>query len=224
MIIAIDGPAGSGKSTTAREVARRLGALYIDTGAMYRAVALHVMEADDASAEDVVARVHEDVRIDLHVSDAGLRIVLNGRDVTDAIRREEVSGMASRVSRYPEVRDHLVAQQRRIAADAEAAGRTVVMEGRDIGTVVFPNADYKFYLTADAKVRAARRAQQIREKGGAVDEDVLHREILERDRLDETREHSPLKRADDAVIVDTTGRSFEDQVEEVLRTISGNEA
>lgn len=223
MIIAIDGPAGSGKSTTAREVARRLNALYIDTGAMYRAVALHVMEADDAPVEDLVSRIDQDIRIDLRGVDGGLRIFLNERDVTDAIRREEVSVMASRVSRYPAVRDHLVAQQRRIAADARKAGRAVVMEGRDIGTVVFPDAEYKFFLTADAKVRAARRADQIRQKGGEVDERVLYKEIVERDRLDETRTHSPLRRAADAVAIDTTGRSFEDQVDEVLRTISGNE-
>lgn len=221
MIIAIDGPAGSGKSTTAREVARRLGALYIDTGAMYRAVALHVMNAGD-TAEDVVQRVPSEVHIDLESADDGLRVLLNGTDVTEDIRREEVSVMASRVSRFPIVRDHLVAQQRRIADEARRAGRPVVMEGRDIGTVVFPDADHKFFLTADAAVRAERRARQIREKGGTVDEKALYMDIVERDRLDETRAHSPLKRARDAVQIDTTGRSFEEQVDAILRTISGN--
>lgn len=224
MIIAIDGPAGSGKSTTAREVARRLGALYIDTGAMYRAVALRVMEADGTDDVAVIDRVPHDVHIDLRAGDEGLRVILNGLDVTEEIRREEVSGMASRVSRYPIVREHLVDQQRRIAMDAEEAGRAVVMEGRDIGTVVFPDAEYKFFLTADAKVRAERRADQLRAKGEDVDEDALYRDIVERDRLDETREHSPLRRAADAITIDTTGRSFEEQVDVVLRTISGNEA
>lgn len=223
MIIAIDGPAGSGKSTTAREVARRLGAIYIDTGAMYRAVALHVMGAGGDSEDDIVDRVPEEVRIDLRAARDGLRVILNGTDVTESIRREDVSVMASRISRYPVVRDHLVDQQRRIAAEARGSGRAVVMEGRDIGTVVFPHAEYKFFLTADARVRARRRAEQIREKGGSVDEDLLYGEIIERDRLDETREHSPLRRADDAIVIDTTERSFEDQVDAILRTISGNE-
>jgi cytidylate kinase len=116
----------------------------------------------------------------------------------------------------------LVRQQRRIAADAERSGRPVVMEGRDIGTVVFPGADFKFYLTADARVRAARRASQLRERGETVDEEAVLAEIVERDRLDRTRKHSPLRRADDAVVIDTTDRTFEEQVDRILRTISGN--
>ncbi|MBO6577318.1 MAG: (d)CMP kinase [Rhodothermales bacterium] len=214
MIIAIDGPAGSGKSTTARAVARRLGFFYLDTGAMYRAVALTFMrqglEPISRHVEDALARFD----LDMEPSSQGLRVTLAGEDVTDAIREEAVGAMASQVSRLPEVRERLVLEQRRLAREEEAAGGGVVLEGRDIGTVVFPDADLKLFLTADLSVRARRRAAQI--QGNDSDRTRIQKEMAERDHRDTTREESPLQKAVDAVEIDTTDLNFQEQVARIV--------
>jgi len=224
VIIAMDGPAGSGKSSTAREVARRLDALFIDTGAMYRAMALKAIESGVDPEKEAFATVLEHTRIDLSSRDGATQVELDGRDVTDSIRSEDVSSMSSRVSKRPDVRERMVQLQRSVARKHAAQGGKVVMEGRDIGTVVFPDADYKFYVTASPEVRAERRAQQLREKGERVDEKVLLEDIRQRDARDSGRAVSPLRRADDALLIDTSGVTFEEQVENILKVITGNAA
>jgi cytidylate kinase len=192
MVIAIDGPAGAGKSTVARAAAERLGFTYLDSGAMYRAVA--------ARGGDPVA-VARDARLEL-----GERVTLDGDDVTELIREPWVSEAASRVSADPAVREALVEQQRRILADGDW-----VAEGRDIGTVVAPDAAVKVYLTADPAERARRRAAEL-----GTDENVVLRELVLRDERDRSREHSPLVAAPDAVPVDTTGLTFDQVVDQIV--------
>ena len=192
MVIAIDGPAGAGKSTVARAAAERLGFTYLDSGAMYRAVA--------ARGGDPVA-VARDARLEL-----GERVTLDGEDVTELIREPWVSEAASRVSSDPAVREALVDQQRRILAEGDW-----VAEGRDIGTVVAPDAEVKVYLTADPAERARRRAAEL-----GTDENVVLREIVMRDERDRSREHSPLVAAPDAVPVDTTGLTFDQVVDQIV--------
>jgi CMP/dCMP kinase len=196
MVIAIDGPAGAGKSTVARRVAGALGFRYLDTGAMYRAVALSLLERPGAAA----ARARE-VAIEL-----GDRVLLDGRDVTEAIRAPQVSELASRVATDEGVRAALVAKQREALA-----GGDWVAEGRDVGTVVAPGADVKVYLTASAPERARRRAADL-----GADVDVVMRDQALRDAQDARREHSPLKPADDAVELDTTGKSIDEAVGEIV--------
>lgn len=222
MIIAIDGPAGSGKSSTAREVARRLGALYIDTGAMYRAVALKAIRAALTPESEDFSSLAATVHVVLEPSGDGVRVMLDGEDVSGAIRSEEVSAMSSRVSQRVDVRQRMVDLQRTMARNASAGGLDVVLEGRDIGTVVFPDAERKFFVTASPEVRARRRAAQLRERGEAVDEARLLEEIRDRDRRDSTRKTSPLRQADDAVLIDTSECTFEEQVENILALIRGN--
>lgn len=204
MVIAIDGPAGAGKSTVARAVADALGFTYLDSGAMYRCVALAALERgtdlDDAEEVGTLAR-------SLEIDMQGDRILLAGRDVSNAIREERVSEASSRVSVHPAVREAMVALQR----EAISAG-SYVAEGRDIGTVVSPDAPLKVFLTASAEERARRRAAQSGEEAGAV----LAAQ-RERDRRDETREHSALKAAPDAVTLDTTSLSLVEVVEEIVR-------
>ncbi len=209
--IALDGPAGSGKSTAAKRVAALLEYAYLDTGAMYRAAALAVLRAgvpltDSTSAEMVVARS----RIELRWTSEGTRVWLDGEEVTAEIRRPEAAQAASRVSTIPGVRAILVARQREFAA---AGG--VVMEGRDIGTVVLPDADLKIFLTASADVRARRRADELAARGETVNFDEMKREVVARDQRDTGRAASPLAAAPDAVIVDTTAM----EAEEVARLI-----
>lgn len=197
-VIAIDGPAGAGKSTMARAVAARIGCTYIDTGAMYRAVALAAIRRRvDLEDSHGLAAVAAGAQIQL----AGERITLDGEDVTGAIRTPEIGEAASQVSQFAGVRSAMVAQQRRIAGE-----RPVVMEGRDIGTVVFPDADVKIFLDADTQIRAGRRARELEQKGVPVPEDLV-RQIAERDRRDRGREESPLVQAPDAVYLDSTGLS-----------------
>lgn len=213
--VAIDGPSGAGKSTIARAVARRTGALYLDTGAMYRAVGLFMLEngVDPSDAARVAARMDAvSVRVGY---EAGLqKVYLGGRDVSDAIRRPEVSAAASQVSAVREVRTRMVEMQREIAK-----GHSVVMDGRDIGTCVLPDATLKIFLVADAAVRAARRFRELRAVG-AVDtyQEVLEA-ILKRDHDDSTRAASPLRKADDAVEVDASKLTADEAVREVLRLL-----
>ena len=210
--IAIDGPAGAGKSTVAKMVASRLGSVYVDTGAMYRAMALHVVEKgadiNDASA---VAKAAESAVITIERKNGEQRVILGGTDVTGELRTERVSSAASVVSVVPEVRAKLVALQRELAEKED-----VVMDGRDIGTVVLPNAALKIFLTADAGVRAHRRYLELMEKGEEADEEQILRDIKERDERDMTRAESPLKKADDAVAVDSSYISAEEVADRIL--------
>lgn len=199
--IAIDGPAGAGKSTLARALARDLGFLYVDTGAIYRTVGLYVAEhgGDCAVPEQVIARLPE-ISIELRYGEDGVqRMLCNGEDVTQAIRRNEVSRYASQVSAVPEVRAFLLEMQRSLARV-----NNVLMDGRDIGTVVLPDADVKIFLTAAPECRAERRWKELKEKGQDVPFDTVLAEIRARDHADETRPVAPLKKADDAVLADTS--------------------
>lgn len=215
MIIAIDGPSGAGKSTLGRMVARQLSYLYIDTGAMYRAAALAVLESGvsirDAAA---VAAVVERARINLEGDPNSIRVTLNGRDVSEEIRTEEVSHMASIISTISEVRRSLVNRQRKMGA---AGG--VVLDGRDIGTVVFPHADIKFFLTAAPAERAHRRYEEdrMRERDLTFDETLA--DINARDQRDSTRADSPLAISEDAVVLDSTELSIEEVFERMMTTI-----
>lgn len=222
MIIAIDGPAGSGKSSTAREVARRVSALYIDTGAMYRTVALSCLRHHIEPTDSRLPEHLQTIRIDFETSDQGLHVFLQGEDVSDAIREPKISEWSSRYSALPAVRQRLVGIQRELASAEVKAGGKVVMEGRDIGTVVFPDADLKIFLKADPAVRAERRVKQLLEKGAQVEAETILNEIIERDIRDESREMSPLVKADDAVEIDTSLLSFEEQVENIIQLILGN--
>jgi cytidylate kinase len=206
LIIAIDGPVGSGKSTLARHVAALLGYVYIDTGAMYRAVAVKALRRGislDAAGE--LTALARDTRIDLRTQDSTQQVFLDGEDVTVAIRTPEVAQAASRVAVVPGVRQVLVAEQRRASRQGG-----VVMEGRDIGSVVFPDAELKIFLTASPEVRAERRWREHQQKGDAIDLPRTLEEIHERDRRDRERTSSPLVRAKDAVVVDSTAMDPEE--------------
>jgi cytidylate kinase len=206
LIIAIDGPVGSGKSTVARRVAELLGYKHLDSGAMYRAVALKALR--DAVPLDSPARLSalaKAVRIDLAPRDGSLRVILDGEDITDRIRTPEVSRAASLVAAVPGVRHPMVSEQRRAGAQGG-----VVMEGRDIGSVVFPHADLKIFLDASPEIRAQRRWQELREKGEVSDPLIVLADVRERDRRDSEREISPLVRAADAVVVDNTAMDAEE--------------
>jgi cytidylate kinase len=212
LIIAIDGPVGSGKSTLARRVAQMLGYVYVDTGAMYRALALKALRrgfAFDGNDENLVELARE-TRIDLRAEDGTQRVFLDHEDVTRAIRTPEVSQAASKIAVNPGVRHVLVAEQRRAG---EQGG--VVMEGRDIGSVVFPDAELKIFLTASPETRAERRWREHQQKGDAIDLQRTLEEIRERDRRDQARTTSPLVRAPDAVVVDSTAM----EPEEVARLV-----
>jgi CMP/dCMP kinase len=206
LIIAIDGPVGSGKSTVARRVAEMLGYTHLDSGAMYRAVGLKALrEGVPLDAPERLSALAEGAHIDLVSSDGKLRVVLDGEDVTEAIRAPEVSHAASVVAVVPGVRHPMVAEQRR----AGAAGG-VVMEGRDIGSVVFPHADLKIFLDASPEVRAGRRQRELAEKGESLEFEKVLEEVHMRDRRDREREMSPLVRAEDAVTVDNTAMDAEE--------------
>lgn len=211
MIIAIDGPAGSGKSTVAKLVAERLGYHYLDTGAMYRAVAYKALTADvpfsDEPAIAAIAANHEIAFAHEPGHALPTRIFIGGEDVTAQIRTPAVDDAVSPVAGLPLVRDAMVAQQRHIGEHGD-----IVVEGRDIGTVVFPDAEVKVYLTASAEERARRRAVERLERGETVDAAVVHESITRRDEADSTRDHSPLSAAADAIQLDTTGLSIDDVV------------
>ncbi len=214
ILIAIDGPAGSGKSTTAKLVARRLGYVYIDTGAMYRAVTLKVLSCGiDAADETAVVELTKATKISL-VDGGELRVILDGADVTAAIRSEDVTRNVSLVSSYATVRELMVARQREIGS-----AKGCVMDGRDIGTVVFPEAELKFYIVADIMERARRRQEELSDNGVELPIHQVVKDLKERDRKDSTRSSSPLRKADDAIELDTTKLTIEEQVEIVLNYV-----
>jgi cytidylate kinase len=217
-IVAIDGGAGSGKSTTAIGVAKRLNFFYLDTGAMYRAATLkYIMEKGDLSTMnmDVIRDIIAHTEIDLRKSNSETRVFLDGRDVSTEIRSLAVSDLVSPVSAIPEIRAWMVGKQRAIAE-----GKNVVCEGRDIGTVVFPDAQVKVFMHADLKVRAQRRTLEMAKKNINVELDKVYANLAFRDQYDSSRDHSPLKKADDAIVVDTTDLTIEQEimlVEEIVR-------
>ncbi len=216
MIVAIDGPAGSGKSTTARAVAARLGFRYIDTGAMYRAIALGRRRSDGPASD---SGFPDGLEVGVSYRDGQMRVALDGVDVSEEIRRPEIGELASRLSARPEVREKLVAEQRRLAQLFNREGVGVVLDGRDIGTVVFPEAQVKIYMVADPEVRARRRWKELTEKGERIELAAVQEEMMRRDRLDEEREHSPLRKAPDAIELDTSRFSFDEQVQFVFERV-----
>lgn len=213
MHIAIDGPAGAGKSTIARIVAARTGKIYVDTGAMYRAMALYFLEKQIPCTDPTrMENALPDVDISISYEDGEQHVLLNGSDVTDRLREEAVGNMASSISGNAEVREKLVDLQQKLAAK-----RPVVMDGRDIGTVVLPEAETKIYLTAAVNTRAKRRYRELLEKNGeAPSLATIEKDIEERDYRDMHREHSPLKKAADAVTVDTSDLNIEETVSRIL--------
>jgi cytidylate kinase len=219
-VVTIDGPAGAGKSTTARAVASRLGFLYVDTGALYRALALKVQESgvspDDA---DGVLACIENAKVDLSGSPDHVHVWLDGRDVSREIRTPAVSELSSRLAAMPAVRARLVETQRALAARGP-----LVAEGRDLGTVVFPGAEVKIYLDASLDERARRRARDLQERGIAAPLDQVRDELERRDRRDRDRAQSPLKPSPDAKVIDTTGMDLEPQVEAVLSVVTAHPA
>lgn len=214
LIIAIDGPSGSGKSTLGRMIARELDLLYIDTGSMYRAVALAVLQSSINADDDVaVGSLASRVDIDLAGDPDSLRVTLEGKDVSDRIRDEDVTHTSSIVSTIPAVRRAMVQRQR------ELGERGAVMNGRDIGTVVFPNADVKFFLDADISERAQRRLAEEREHNPAATYEQTLADITERDRRDTTRADSPLVAAEDAIVVDSTGMPIDEVFQKMMMIV-----
>ena len=214
--IAIDGPAGAGKSTLARALARELGYLYVDTGAIYRTVALRAREAGaDPSDPEQVAPLLEDLDLRMDYGGDGVqRMYLSGRDVTEAIRENEISALASQVAALPAVREFLLEFQREQAREHD-----VVMDGRDIGTVVLPQAGVKIFLTAAPEARARRRTAELLQRGQDADFDEILREIRQRDEQDENRPVAPLRQAEDAALLDTTNLDLKGSLEALLTLV-----
>ena len=217
--VAIDGPAGAGKSTISRKAAAELGYIYIDTGALYRTVGLNAIRkgADLQIDESIIATLTDDVKVELRFIDGEQRMFLSGEDVSDKIRTPEASMAASRVSAVPKVREYLFDLQKKLARE-----NSCVMDGRDIGTVVLPDADVKIFLTASPEARAERRYKELIEKGMDVKlEDVLA-DMVKRDYDDSHRAIAPLKQADDAVLCDTSELNLQESIELIIRTIKEN--
>ncbi len=214
-IVAIDGPVGVGKSSVARALAQRLGFLYIDTGAMYRAVTLKAMRLGfDLSDTETIAKMAEETELRFVREDAALRILCDGEDVSEAIRAPEVSANTSSIADNIKVREHLVNQQQRMGEQGN-----VVMEGRDIGTVVFPCAEIKLFLDADPKIRAERRYRELIEKGKDVTFEKTYADLLERDRRDQSRPTGALKKTGESIIVDTTHLTQDEVIDELCRIV-----
>lgn len=205
--VALDGPSGSGKSTVAKLLAKELGILYLDTGAMYRACALKALRENCSFEESAVEALMENLVLEIRYEGGAQHTVLDGKDVSEEIRRPEVSMAASKISAFSCVRKKLVEMQQKIAEE-----QSCVLDGRDIGTAVLPRAEFKFFVTADSATRAARRGKELEAKGFSVDLKKLREEIEERDKNDSTREHSPLRMAKDAVLVDTSNMSVDEVI------------
>lgn len=209
MNIAIDGPAGAGKSTIAKLVSKKLGFIYVDTGAMYRAIALYFLNNNiDVDNNESVLSACNDIKIDIKYEDNNQQVYLNGENVSSLIRQEKVGNMASKVAAKQAVRNVLLQLQRDIAASSD-----VIMDGRDIGTFVLPNAELKIYLTASVSTRAKRRYDELVSKGENPDMKTIEKDIEQRDFQDMNREISPLKQADDAIYLDTSNMSIDEVVE-----------
>jgi len=220
MKIAIDGPAGAGKSTLAKAVAKKMGFVYIDTGAMYRAIGLYMLDRNvDLADEAALKEALEGVKLDIAYENDAQQVYLNGENVTGRIRTEVAGDMASKVSTILLVREKLVSLQQEMAERID-----VVMDGRDIGTVVLPKAELKIYFTASSKVRAERRYKELLEKGIVSTVDEIEAEIVARDYRDMNREHSPLKQAEDAVLVDSSYLTIEEGVEKIIALIEERKA
>lgn len=214
--IAIDGPAGAGKSTLARQAAKALGFLYVDTGAIYRTVALQAVKAGadlDDPAQVAALLPGMDIRMD-YGPDGEQRMFLNGENVSQAIREHQISGLASKVAAIPQVRTFLLDFQRK-----QARENNVLMDGRDIGTVVLPNADVKIFLTAEAQSRARRRVLDLEQRGQTADFDTILKDIIQRDEQDRNRPVAPLRQAEDAVLLDTTHLNLEESLQAMLSII-----
>jgi cytidylate kinase len=212
--IAIDGHSACGKSTTAKLVAKALGYIYIDTGAMYRAVTVYFLRHQvDLTDGDAVAEALKQINIRFNYSsaDGSLHTILNDEDVEQEIRKPEIANMVSKVSTISQVRRFLVAQQQQMGVE-----KGVVMDGRDIGTVVFPDAELKIFMTASPDIRTQRRLEELKTKGLVQDFEQVKSNLLERDYLDSTREDSPLKQADDAIVIDTSYLTIEEQAQRVI--------
>lgn len=215
--IAIDGPAGAGKSTIAKKLAADLGYVYVDTGAMYRAMAYYFLQNGiDAKDENAIADACSNVDVTIQYVNGEQQVILNGENVNGVIRKEEVGNMASATSVYPVVRTKLVELQRQLAAK-----ENVIMDGRDIGTVVLPNANVKIYLTASSAVRAKRRFDELTAKGVECDIDAIEKDIIDRDYRDMHRETSPLRQAEDAVLLDSSNLDIDGVVAEMKKIIEG---
>ncbi len=210
--IAIDGPAGAGKSTIAKQVAKEKGYIYVDTGAMYRGLAVYFLEKGiDPQNVTEIEKACQDAEVTIGYEDGVQQIYLNGENITSELRREEVGNMASKSSAVPKVREKLLDLQQSLAKEKD-----VVMDGRDIGTNVLPNADVKVFLTADARTRAKRRYDELSAKGIACSLDEIEQDIIERDERDMTRETAPLKQAKDAILIDSSHMSISEVVKKIL--------
>ena len=212
--IAIDGPAGAGKSTIAKRAAKQLGFIYVDTGAMYRAIALYLLRKGiDMTDEKAIEASCLDMDISLQYENGEQKVLLNGEDVSGLIRTEEVSSMTSAISVYVPVRQKLLELQRELAQT-----KNVIMDGRDIGTCVLPNAQTKIYLTASSHVRAVRRFKELQEKGQMCNLEEIEQDIIERDYRDMHREIAPLKQAEDAFLIDSSQMNIDQVVEAIIDT------
>ena len=211
--IAIDGPAGAGKSTIARRVAKELSFIYVDTGAMYRAMALYLLRKEvNRDDTEQIGNICQDAEISIEYQDGEQIVLLNGENVNSYLRTEEVGNMASVSSAVPRVREKLLSLQRKLAKDM-----SVVMDGRDIGTTILPDADVKIYLTASSLTRAKRRYLELQEKGTVCNLDDIQKDIEERDQRDMSREISPLRQAEDAVLVDSSNLTIQQVVDRILQ-------
>lgn len=218
--VAIDGPAGAGKSTIAKRVARQMNFIYVDTGAMYRAMAIHLLRRGiDPADSAAVSEACKDADITIEYQNLEQQVLLNNENVTRKLREEAVGNMASVSSANPQVREKLLELQRKLARTSD-----VVMDGRDIGTCILPDADVKIYLTASVRTRALRRYEELREKGEPCDLEKIEQDIAERDERDMKREIAPLKQAEDAVLVDSSHMNIEEVTEAILKEIHRNRA
>jgi len=212
--VAIDGPAGAGKSTVSRTAAEKFGLIYVDTGAMYRACAVYAIENGIEISEEAITPHLDEINIDLSYNEKGQRIFLNGKDVSERIRQADATAGSSAIAVIPSVRLKLVELQRKIAES-----KAVIMDGRDIGTYVLPDAELKIYLTASVEERARRRFTEMREKGMECDLKRVEEDIAKRDENDSNRAFAPLRRAEDAILIDSSAMSYDEVCREVYRLI-----
>ena len=218
LVVAIDGPAGAGKSTIAKFVAEKIGYAYIDTGAMYRAVTWKFVQTGHVYEDDFISELSKKMTIEFQPKNGINHVYADGEEITDFIRTPEISKLVSPLSAIPEVRVAMVAQQRRMG---EKGG--VILDGRDIGTVVFPNAEVKIFLTATVDERANRRYKELIEKGTKTTFEEVKKDIIQRDKQDSTRPVSPLKQADDAVLLDSTGMKISEVADFIIKKIQEKE-